>query len=530
MIKTYTLTFLTALLFLTFSNNTIAQFYGIQLNTEESLNGYTLIEKPLDGTWLIDNCGDVVNVWPSVGSSEFHPKLLPNGNLLYQTSSTVFELDWNSNIINSVSIPFGNLQLVYEVIKLPTDNYLCLGRRSMTFDDFVDLGFDMGGVNSPSRIDVVVELDYNTGEIVWEWNLGDHVLQERSSNLNNFGIIADHPELIDMDALATYDWTFSESFMINGMDYNPELDQIALSVRKMNEIMIIDHSTTTAEAAGHSGGNSGKGGDFIYRWGNPQNYGQGDESDHELYFQHNPKWITHGPHAGKLTCYNNGLNRPNFEFYSEVPIINTPVDANGNYTLEAGSAYAPEEPDFIWSQPATGTLFFSGYTSGAELLTNGNIFITEGVNGRLLEVNPDGDVVWQYNVPFVSYLFRSERYPANHPAFDGKDLTPSGVVNGSDSVYDCELFVDSTDTNIAEIAAQSFTIDYLSNRDINVINNTKNDFTFILFDGNGKKQHFGESQQGQHLLSLNNLPSGFYVLSVIDKTTGKRLSEKMILR
>ncbi|MFT5802699.1 MAG: hypothetical protein ACI956_002520 [Nonlabens sp.] len=36
------------------------------------------------------------------------------------------------------------------------------------------------------------------------------------------------------------------------------MDQIALSVRKMSEVIIIDHSTTTAEAASHNGGNSGK--------------------------------------------------------------------------------------------------------------------------------------------------------------------------------------------------------------------------------------------------------------------------------
>jgi hypothetical protein len=157
-----------------------------------------------------------------------------------------------------VNIPFGSLALNYEVIKLPNNNYLCVGRRLFNANDFTALGFEIGGVNNPSQIDVVVEVDVNSGEIVWEWNIKDHVIQERDANLNNYGVIADHPELLDMDALSTYDWTFTESFMINGMDYNPELDQIALSVRKMSEVIIIDHSTTTAEAASHNGGNSGK--------------------------------------------------------------------------------------------------------------------------------------------------------------------------------------------------------------------------------------------------------------------------------
>lgn len=59
---------------------------------------------------------------------------------------------------------------------------------------------------------------------------------------------------------------------MNGIDYNPVLDQIALSTHNLNEWYIIDHSTTTAEAATSSGGNSGKGGDLLYRWGNPAAY------------------------------------------------------------------------------------------------------------------------------------------------------------------------------------------------------------------------------------------------------------------
>lgn len=56
------------------------------------------------------------------------------------------------------------------------------------------------------------------------------------------------------------DWTHA-----NAIAYNPRLDQILLSFRNTGEIYIIDHSTTTAQAAGHTGGRYGHGGDFLYR-------------------------------------------------------------------------------------------------------------------------------------------------------------------------------------------------------------------------------------------------------------------------
>ena len=75
----------------------------------------------------------------------------------------------------------------------------------------------------------------------------------------------------------------------------PSLDQIALTVRGCNEIWILDHSTTTKEAAGHTGGKHGKGGDLIYRWGNPAAYGRGTMRDQQLIQQHDAEWIPAAP-------------------------------------------------------------------------------------------------------------------------------------------------------------------------------------------------------------------------------------------
>lgn len=99
--------------------------------------------------------------------------------------------------------------------------------------------------------------------IVWEWRTWYHLIQDHDPNMANYGDVAAHLELIDvnLNPSSSSDWMYS-----NGVAYNADLDQIVLSCRSFNELIVIDHSTTKAEAASDSGGRSGKGGDILYRW------------------------------------------------------------------------------------------------------------------------------------------------------------------------------------------------------------------------------------------------------------------------
>src|SRR5262249_36877966 len=97
------------------------------------------------------------------------------------------------------------------------------------------------------------------------------------------------------------DWTH-----VNAVSYNPRFDQIMISVRETNEVWIIDHSTTTAEAAAHRGGKYGMGGDILYRWGNPRAYRAASVADQKLFAQHDAHWIPAGlPGEGNLLVFNN---------------------------------------------------------------------------------------------------------------------------------------------------------------------------------------------------------------------------------
>jgi hypothetical protein len=103
----------------------------------------------------------------------------------------------------------------------------------------------------------------------------------------------------------------SADFMhTNAVSYNPETDQIMLSIHSFSEIWIIDHSTTKTEASSHEGGESGMGGDILYRYGNPETYNQGTRNDRTLFGQHDAQWIPTGyPGEGNVLIFNNGIKR-----------------------------------------------------------------------------------------------------------------------------------------------------------------------------------------------------------------------------
>lgn len=211
------------------------------------------------------------------------------------------------------------------------------------------------------------------------------------------------------------------------MDYNPELDQILLSVHNFNEIWIIDHNTTTTQTVGPDG-------DLLYRWGNPQAYGAGIPNSQQLFVQHDAQWIEHGlPGEGNILIFNYGSrrNRP----YSSIEEITPALNVDGSYNLIAGRSYGPIAS--TWTYVAeTATDFYAMNISGAQRLPNGNTLICDGPSGKIFEVTPVGETIWKYVTPFgqgapekdsiangpKNLVFRAIYYQADYAGFAGKYL------------------------------------------------------------------------------------------------------------
>ena len=95
-----------------------------------------------------------------------------------------------------------------------------------------------------------------------------------------------------------------------------------------------------------------------------------------------------------------------------------PVDSNGEYYLEPGSAYGPE--DYTWSYTANPpNSFYSHVFGGAQRLKDGNTLICGGIPGKFFEVTPDKTMVWQYTNPYPNPtqndVFKIDYIPPEEP-------------------------------------------------------------------------------------------------------------------
>ena len=473
----------------------LAQTTGLFFNDPGASHGYTLFSPNTSNTtYLIDKDAHVVNEWTSDYAPGLLGYLMPDGSLLRASAphgqggngsiqaagagGLLERFDWNGTKTWEFAYDSATHLSHHDLEVMPNGNILLIAWELKSEAEATQAGRDPNlpgpGFLYPDHI-IEVQPDYvnGGGTIVWEWYVWDHLVQEFDPTKDNYygpTGVEDHPELIDINFVSVFDdgagepedWTHA-----NGIDYNAELDQIVLSVREFSEFWIIDHSTTTAEAAGHTGGNSGMGGDLLYRWGNPQAYDRGDASDRVLFYQHDAKWVEDGdPGEGNITVLNNGFGRPGTDFTTVEEI--TPPEDGFNYTLDTGQPYGPASTVWTYTAPLDD---FSSIISGTQRLPNGNTLITYGVDGTFVEVTPAEEVVWKYVNPYafntqlgpeatipsmglsgegledllVNFTFRAIDYPAEYLAQFTVDLVGRSVFYNNSTFDGNTTGIDASD-------------------------------------------------------------------------------------
>ncbi len=410
-------------------------------------SGYNLFS-PLGSTdtYLMDKDQTVLNTWTSTYGPGLSLYLLPNGDLIRtaSTDSTDFDTggaagrveqyDWEGNPVWEYDYDTADHRSHHDIEILPSGNILIIAWQKKTEAEAIAAGRDPAQLSEgelwPDSILEIEPTGTSGGNIVWEWHVWDHLIQDHDASKANYGVVADHPEKIDLNYMssAKADWNH-----INAIDYNAERKEIILSVRNFSEIWVIDHDTTTAEAAGSDG-------DLLYRWGNPAAHG--GNGDQKLYVQHDAKWIESGLEGeGNILIFNNGQGRDDGD-YSSVLEISLPERADG---------YDPsQDATEVWSYTAeTPTEFYASRISGAQRLRNGNTLICEGTESYVFEVTKTGEKVWEYTGS--GELFRFERYAPDFDGFANTELAlstlPYVVVDtAQENTYDNSSVMDAPES------------------------------------------------------------------------------------
>ena len=476
----------------------------IQYDPAKASPGYTLFS-PFRGqnTYLIDMSGNVVHYWPypkgwSMEGSEAvekHARLLRDGTLLRGTidrvgkggrSGAIYQImDWDSQVIwehdeeRPGYTPHHEFRMIWNP-KLEERTLLYVSSKDMTHEEAIALGVDPALRDDySSRPDGVVEVDMD-GNVIWEWNIADHVVQDVVESLPTYGVVSDHFGKMDLNFSSgvSGDWIH-----INAMDYNEALDHLVVNNSRFSESYVIDHGATFVpgdpeESIALAASNAG---DFIFRWGNPCVYdagrcpssineGQASDNGHQqVFFTHDIQWIREKeigmgdalPGAGNMLIFDNGARRlgPTFSSVIEFNPYDGPMK-DGVYVPETEAGYELVSPgtgpgdlvskQVVWTFSATlPNSFYSSYISGAQRLPNGNTLVCSGARGHFFEVTPEGEVVWEYINPVgdrtgdaygihtimadwagrqYNSVFKCARYLPDYPGLEGKDLTPMGKI------------------------------------------------------------------------------------------------------
>lgn len=335
-------------------------------STAALMEGATLMPASNSTTLYSIDQSSVLKTWARGGYSGY---LTPQGTLLFHISGSstvgnrcppnagyngVGEMDWNGNIIRSVSgAELGN-GLHHAINFTPDGRWLIIAAELVNYN----------GRSICSE--KIIDYDPNTRQILWQWRAADHFTTDQS----DYGKI--HSSLLST----------SDPLHFNSVDFDPINNLIVISAHWLFEILVIDRSTTTAQAATSTGGRFGKGGDILFRWGKATNYGISNSVTYVREAVHGAAFVPPGlPGAGNILLFAN--QSPAFGNRSMAFEVR-PV-LQGNSFQRRGSGELDYSIPFYFDG---GTKYISNaHFGGVQRLWNGNTVITFSQGNVAVEVD-----------------------------------------------------------------------------------------------------------------------------------------------
>ena len=363
---------------------------------QRAYRGYTLVTN-VSGhdARLIDMEGRVCHAWHS-NEGIGYSYLLPNGNLLLRTGPAAEEVSFLSRPEREL-LPIGGRTVAGAILELDWDsNVVWEYRYPLLHHDFERL---------PNG---------NTLVLTWELlpeDMAEEINGGHESGAGHRGMLGDMVREVTPAGVVVYEWKswdfldFEEDRICflegraewthqNTLNVTPEGD-LVVSFRQTDTVGIVDRAS----------------GEFRWKWGSGN-----------ISHQHNPTMLDNG----RVLIFDNGPHKSGFTHSRVIE-----VDPGSN---EIAWEYKGDPP----------ISFYSYHISGAERQPNGNTLICEGAPGRIFEVTPSKEIVWEYINPFMARsgygvggsisgyansVFRAHRYGHDHPALQSKDLDPARYAN-----------------------------------------------------------------------------------------------------
>lgn len=379
----------------------LAQLSGVTyLDPDRAHPSFVLYTAPDGVTRLIDLNGEVRNEWPFAGvpARVLDPAI--NGGRLgdigvqlsdapdsrggIYANRTVGQVSWTGETLWEwgAQAPGGAARQNHDWELLPNGNFLFL----VTIPRVVP-GLGDEPVGDQGLYEVTP-----AGDIVWEWLAGDHLSEFgfspeglaflRAAAVRDPGNPWGYLEINSAKSIGPNKWHREDPRSVFGPD------NILIGARKANVILLIDKRS----------------GAITWRLGPYFDAVPGSEhrrinTHHvprpldQISGQHNPHIIADGlPGAGNVLIFDNQGGAG----YPPAPL--------GIYAGSRVLEVNPVTRDIVWQYTAEDSgqptwTFFSSFVSNAQRLPNGNTLITEGMQGRLFQVTPDGQIVWEYFTP-----------------------------------------------------------------------------------------------------------------------------------
>lgn len=430
LVSSFSLVFLVAELAIWAEDNSNWQPEGIVLKTKDA-SGMNVLVSPLKEkkSYLVDVDGGIVREWKSDYNVALASYLTPSGGLIRSgriekgiperfrrgggRGGVLEQFDRDGEKVWHFEYSSEKAVLHHDFKLLESGNILAIAWAAVSLEEASAAGRAEDGLFGDSlwytRIVEIEPIYPEGGNIVWQWNAWDHLVQDADKGKPNYGSVRNSPEKIDINyyrlparstaadedliqerrsadglGIGRMDWMHA-----NSIDYDEATGYVLLSIHGFDEIWVIDRDTPEAG--------------LVYRFGNPRPVRLDPRIDPFFYRQHDAQWVRRDDGELRMLVFNNGASN-SYHHYSSIVEMVLPWSEKDGFRKSSNGSYAPPAIAWRYDGPESQERsLFASRMSGTQRLPNGNTVYCDGPKGRILEVTPFGTEAWEYWNPFGDF-------------------------------------------------------------------------------------------------------------------------------